>query len=658
MAQTPYGSWPSPITADLIVQQAVGLGDVTPGTADLWWAELRPNEGGRIAIVRSMPSGEQREVLPEWFSARTRVHEYGGGAWWLHDDALFATNWSDQRLYRIDAESTPKVLTPEPERVGADRYADGRVTTDGRWVVCVRERHPADGAEAVNEIVAVPAHDGGEPVVLVTGPDFVACPRPSPDGRHLCWMQWDHPNMPWDDSELWVADLVDDADGIRVERPRRLAGGDDESVFQPSWSASGALLFVSDRTNWSNLYRIGADGLTGEAAPVALGPVEGDVAVPQWVFDQSRYAELHDGRILCVVSRDGVDHLGVVDVEACELTSLTTPYTAYSSLRAFGYGAVLVAASPSTEAVVAVVDVPRGATQPTLAVVRPARDLGVDPAWISHPRPVTFPTEPADEQAHALYYPPTNPDVEAPADAAPPLVVMSHGGPTSAARPQLNLTIQYFTSRGFGVVDVNYRGSTGYGRAYRNALRDRWGIADVDDCIAAARHLAAEGAIDGERLAIRGGSAGGYTTLCALTFRDDFTAGASLYGVADLEALARDTHKFESRYLDLLVGPYPEARDVYLERSPIHQTERLGCPVILFQGLEDEIVPPAQSELMADALRTKGVPVAYLAFPDEQHGFRQAENIKRVLEAELSFYSQIFGFPLADEVEAVLIENL
>jgi dipeptidyl aminopeptidase/acylaminoacyl peptidase len=658
MTTSPYGSWPSPITAELIVEQAVGLGDVAPGTADLWWAELRPHEGGRVAIVRLQPGGAHRDVLPASFSARTRVHEYGGGAWWLHDDALFATNWADQRVYRIDADSEPRALTPEPAAPAADRYADGRVTTDGRWVVCVRERHSTDGTEAANEIVAFSAHDGGEPVVLVDGADFVSCPRPSPDGRHLCWMQWDHPNMPWDDSELWVADLVDDADSIRIERPRRLAGGADESVFQPEWSSAGALHVVSDRTNWSNLYRFDADALDGTAEPEPMAPLDADIGVPQWVFDQSRYVELRDGRVLCAYARDGVDHLGIIDVDAREVRPLPSTYTAYSSLRAFGYGAVLVAASPTTEAVVAVVDVPTGATEPTLAVVRPARDLGLDPSWLSRPRSITFTTTPSTEAAHALYYPPTNPDVEAPADDAPPLVVMSHGGPTSAARPQLNLTVQYFTSRGFGVVDVNYRGSTGYGRAYRNALRDRWGIADVDDCVAAARHLAAEGAVDGERLVIRGGSAGGFTTLCALTFRDDFTVGASLYGVADLEALARDTHKFESRYLDLLVGPYPEARDVYLARSPIHHTERLDCPVILFQGLEDEIVPPAQSELMADALREKGVPVAYLGFPGEQHGFRQAANIKRVLEAELSFYAQILGFILADDLDAVLIENL
>ncbi len=657
MPNLPHGSWPSPITADLLVKQAVSLGEVTTGTSDLWWSELRPHEGGRVAIVRLRPGGERREVLPADFSARTRVHEYGGGAWWMHDDSVFVANWTDQRLYRIDTDSAPRVLTPEPAVPAGARYADGRVTIDGRWVVCVRELHDADGGEPANEIVAIEAHDGGEPIVLVSGADFVSSPRPSPDALRLCWTQWNHPKMPWDAAELWVADLVDDADGIRIGNARRVAGGDDESVFQPSWSAHGDLLFVSDRSNWWNLYRIGP-GLDPAAEPEAVAPIAAEIGVPQWVFDQSRYAELSDGRILCALAHDGVDHLGVIEPGRPEVLRLETSYTALSSIRRFGDGAVLIAASPTSEPVVAIVDVAAGSGKPTLAVVRPARDLGLDPAWLSTPQPITFPTTPATEHAHALYYPPTNPDATAPEDDLPPLIVLSHGGPTSAARPQLNLGVQYFTSRGFGVVDVNYRGSTGYGRTYRNSLAGVWGIADVDDCVAAARHLVDSGLADGERLAIRGGSAGGYTTLCALTFRDVFAVGASAYGVADLEALARDTHKFEARYLDGLIGPYPEDRDVYIERSPINHTERLECPVILFQGLEDQIVPPEQSEMMADALRAKGVPVAYLAFEGEQHGFRQEANIKRVVEAELYFYAQILGFTLADPVEEILIENL
>jgi dipeptidyl aminopeptidase/acylaminoacyl peptidase len=656
MPNLPHGSWPSPITADLIVEQSVSLSEVAVGTTDVWWAELRPQEAGRVAIVRHRPGGQNREVMPPEFSARTRVHEYGGGAWWLHDDCLFAVNWADQRLYRFDADSAPKVLTPEPDAPAAARYADGRVTVDGRWIVCVRELH-TERAEPRNEIVAIEAHDGSEPIVLVTGPDFVSFPRPSPDGLHLCWTQWNHPDMPWDRTELWLADLVDDADGIRVGNPRRIAG-DDESIFQPSWTAAGDLLFVSDRTDWWNLYRIGADGLAAGGPVDAVAPIDAEIGVPQWVFAQSRYAELDDGRILCAYARDGLDHLGIVDPGTNAVTELSTPFTSFASLAKFAAGAVFIAASPTSEPVVVIVDVPLDTTDPTVAIVRPSRDLGLDAAWLSVPRSITFSTTPSDQTAHALYYPPTNPDVSAPDGERAPLVVLSHGGPTSAARPQLNLAVQYFTSRGLGVVDVNYRGSTGYGRRYRRALDDAWGIADVDDSVAAAQHLVARGDADTTRLAIRGGSAGGYTTLCALTFRDVFVVGASLYGVADLEALARDTHKFESRYLDRLIGPYPKARATYVERSPIHSTDRLDCPVIIFQGMEDEIVPPAQAETMVAALRDKGVPFAYLTFEGEQHGFRRAANIKRVVEAELYFYARILGFELADQVEPVPIENL
>jgi dipeptidyl aminopeptidase/acylaminoacyl peptidase len=657
----PFGSWPSPITADLVVANAVSIGELGIGTSDVWWSELRPDEGGRVVVVRHRPGGQDLDTVPATFSVRTRVHEYGGGAWWLHDDSLFAVNWSDQRIYRIDADSVPMVLTPEPEHPSGARYADGRVTADGRWVVCVRELHGDEGAEPRNEIVAIDAHVGGDPQVLVTGPDFVSFPRPSPDGRHLCWTQWNHPLMPWDGTELWCAALIDDADRITLDSPRRLAGGEDESIFQPTWAADGGVLFVSDRSDWWNLYRIGADRLDDPAPGSGVelvGRVDGEIGVPQWVFDQSRYAELADGRIVCAFMRDGLDHLGVIEPGGGEVVELRTPYTSFASVQRFGDGAALVAASPTSESVVAIVDVSHDLSESTLAVIRPARDLGLDPRVLARPEPISFTTGGGSERAHALFYPPTNPEADGPDDERPPLVVLSHGGPTSAARPQLNLAVQYFTSRGFAVVDVNYRGSTGYGRRFRRALDDAWGIADVDDCIGAAMHLVERGDADVDRLAIRGGSAGGYTTLCALTFHDLFTVGATLYGVADLEALARDTHKFESRYLDGLVGAYPERQDVYVERSPIHHTDRLQCPLIIFQGLEDVIVPPSQAEMMVEALRRKGLPFAYLAFEGEQHGFRQAANIKRVVEAELSFYARIFGIDLSAPVPEVPIENL
>ena len=683
MTERPYGSWPSPITADLIVSQSVSIGEAAVGLVDVWWAEGRPEEGGRVQIVRHRPGGERVDVLPEGFAARTRVHEYGGGAWCLHQADLVFANWSDQRLWRLDAGADhPFPLTPEPAHEHGDRYADGRFTADARWVVCVRERHPAPDAdgehgEPTNEIVAVwarPRDDVREPTVLTTGADFVAAPRVSPDGRFLAWFQWHHPDMPWDGTELHVAALHDDLEGertISLGPSVVVAGSRDEAVTQPEWTEDGDLLFVSDRTDWWNLYRLDAAQIEAAVAAGAGSPpptattvtsLEAEIGMPHWVFDQSRYAVLGDGRILVAYASDGIDHLGIVPAGGGAVVPLRSPFTALSSLRAFGNGAVLVGASPTTEAVVAVIDVSTrakadGSTEIDYGVLRPGRDLGIDPAWFSAPEPISFATT-GDRFAHALYYPPTHPDHRGPAGEAPPLIVLSHGGPTSAARPQLNLGVQFWTSRGFGVVDVNYGGSTGYGRRYRRRLIGEWGIVDVDDCVAATRLLVDRGDADRDRLIIRGGSAGGFTTLAALAFREVFAAGASLYGVADLEALARDTHKFEARYLDSLVGPYPERRDLYVERSPIHNTDELDCPIILLQGLDDQIVPPSQAEMMIEALEANGLPYAYLAFEGEQHGFRQAATIKRALEAEAYFYSRVFGFDLADDVEPVEIANL
>jgi dipeptidyl aminopeptidase/acylaminoacyl peptidase len=683
VTERPYGSWPSPITAELIVAKSVSIGEAAVGLVDVWWAEARPEEGGRVQIVRHRPGGQRVDVLPEGFAARTRVHEYGGGAWCLHQADLVFTNWADQRLWRLDAGADhPFPLTPEPGHEHGDRYADGRFTADARWVICVREHHPEPGGdgtdgEAANEIVAVwsrPRGDIDEPVVLVTGPDFVAAPRVSPDGRHLAWFQWQHPDMPWDGTELHVAELHDDLAGertISIGRSVVVAGSRSESVTQPEWTDDGALLFLSDRTDWWNLYRL--DGEQVEAAvaagpgapapePTAVASIEAEIGVPHWVFDQSRYAVLDDGRILVAFARDGLDHLGVVPAGGGAVVPLQSPFTALSSVRPFGNGAVLVGASPTSEAVVAVIDVPidvapDGSTEVGIGVLRPPRELGIDPEWFSSPEPIRFATT-GDRFAHALFYPPTHPEHRGPADEAPPLIVLSHGGPTSAARPQLNLSVQFWTSRGFGVVDVNYGGSSGYGRGYRRRLIGEWGIVDVDDCVAATRLLVDRGDADRDRLIIRGGSAGGFTTLSALAFREVFAAGCSLYGVADLEALALDTHKFEARYLDSLVGPYPERRDLYVERSPIHNTDELDCPIILLQGADDEIVPPSQTEAMVEALEANGLAYAYLLFEGEQHGFRQAANIRRALEAEAWFYSRIFGFELADEVEPVDIVNL
>jgi dipeptidyl aminopeptidase/acylaminoacyl peptidase len=673
---TSYGSWTTPITSELVVRAAAVLGAVAVDGDSVWWSELRPEEGGRTQIVHKLGDGPAVDLLPAGFDARTAVHEYGGGAWWVRGHSLWFANWEDQRLYRLTGRAMPVPVTPEPEVPRGDRWADGEVDPSGRWMVLVREHHgPGAGpAEVVNELVVVDS--GGElgPRALVGGPDFVSNPRLSPDGARLCWLQWSHPDMPWDGTELMVASIEWTAGGPQLATPAVVAGrphrapggtGDGESVFQPRWHRDGSLWFVSDRTGWGNLYRWVPDEGGGEVEPRVQ--MEAEIGAPQWVFGLSRYSFLGDGRVVFAYQSDGLDHLAVEAPDG-SAGDLDVPYTAIASLEAVGDGVVFIGASAVAEPAVVRVpllpagDEPGGAKAGVAEIVRPPRDLGLDPSWFSVPEAIEFPTS-GGRTAHALFYPPTNPDAAgrgAGAGDRPPLLVFIHGGPTGAARPMLQLGIQYWTSRGFAVVDVNYGGSTGYGREYVRQLDDNWGIIDLDDCVAAARWLADQGRVDPDRLAIRGGSAGGYTTLAALAFRDTFAAGASHFGVADLEALATETHKFESRYLDGLIGPYPERRDVYVERSPIHHVEGIDRPLIVLQGLEDEVVPPNQAEMIVDALRRKGVPVAYLTFEGEQHGFRQAANIRRALDAELSFYGQVFGFELPEDegVEPVTVENL
>ncbi|HEV3498239.1 MAG TPA: prolyl oligopeptidase family serine peptidase, partial [Actinomycetes bacterium] len=484
------------------------------------------------------------------------------------------------------------------------RYADGDVSPDGARLACVRERHLEDGV--VNDIVVLPTDGSAGPTVAAAGHDFYAAPRFSPDGG-LAWLAWDHPRMPWDGTVL---------------EPGPVAGGSEESVTQPRWSPDGALHWISDRTGWWNLYR--------EGQP--LLPMDAEFSGPDWVFGQSTYAFLADGRLVASWTEAGSGRLAVLGEAALDL-----PYTSFSSVRAYGDKVAAIAAGPGDAPAVVVID----PASSEVDVVRSSRPNPVDPRYLSIPRPVEFPTT-GDATAHALFYPPANADCEGPPGELPPLVVTSHGGPTSAANTALDLRTQFWTSRGIAVVDVDYRGSTGYGRAYRQQLAGQWGVVDVDDCVAAARHLAESGEVDARRMVVRGSSASGLTTLLALT-RGLFAAGASLYGVADLAALATDTHKFESRYLDGLVGPWPEAAAVYRERSPIHQADRLSAPLIVFQGLDDKVVPPSQAEVLVDALRRAGIAYAYLTFEGEAHGFRKAATIRRVVEAELSFYGQVLG---------------
>jgi dipeptidyl aminopeptidase/acylaminoacyl peptidase len=602
---------------------------------DVWWAEGRPSEGGRTVLVRRSPDGTTTDLLPAPWNVRTRVHEYGGGAWTVSGGTVWFTGYADQRLYRVDPGSAdPVAVTPEPEIPAGVRFAD--LSADGDGVLAVRETHTASGlsAEVVHEVVRIAADGSTE--VLVSGPDFVSDPRRAPDGVTLAWLQWEHPYMPWDTAQL-VVRAADGTDHV-------LAGGPGESVVQPVWGEDLTLWWLCDRTDVWSLYRRRPHGeveLVFDAGS--------DIAGPQWVFGQSRFDLLDDGRVVLAYGRDGADRLAVLDADGA-VRELPSEYASFGQLRAAGDAVVCVAGGPASEAVVLRAGVDDGSVQ----VLRPARDLGLDPAWFSRPEHVTFPTEPGPSgvaEAHALVYPPTNPQQTGPDDERPPLLVLVHGGPTAAARSVLDLGVQYWTSRGFAVADVDYRGSTGYGRRFREALQGQWGIADLDDVVACARWLAEQGRVDPARLAIRGGSAGGYTTLAALTFRPGvFAAGASHYGVADLAALAEDTHSFESRYLDGLIAPWPSGADVYAERSPIHHTDALDTPLAVFQGDEDRVVPPEQAEMLVAALREKGVPHAYVLFAGEQHGFRKAENIRAALDGELSFYAQVLGFPLpADE---------
>jgi len=642
---TPFGSWKSPISSALLTSSGIGFSELQFSNGNLYWLESRPDEAGRVVVVRCPAGGTPSDAIPQGFNARTRAHEYGGGAYFVHEGTIFFSNFKDQRLWRQTASgAAPAAITAEPPVPARYRYADGRVTPDGKAIICVRERHE-QGREAINEIVAVPTDGRAQPKVSLCGYDFYSFPRVSPDAKKLAWTCWRHPHMPWDGTELWVGDLKAD---WSVVNSRRIAGSSVESIFQPQWASDGSLYFVSDRTGWWNLY---ADR-SGKIVPIF--EINAEIGVPQWLFAYSRYTLLSNGRVACIVNENGLERAVVVDTRSSRTHTLALPYSAFGSIESDGGDTLFfAAASPSKAAEVSAFDLRTN----QLRVLKRSLDVSIDEGYLSRPEPIEYPTA-NSKTAFALFYPPRNKDYPAVGHERPPLVVISHGGPTSTTSAALRLSVQYWTSRGFAVVDVNYGGSTGYGRAYRERLKGNWGIVDVEDCINAARYLETRGDVDGKRMTIRGGSAGGYTTLCALVFHDVFAAAASYYGVADLETLAHDTHKFESRYLDSLIGPYPQTVELYKQRSPVHFADRLSCPVILLQGLEDKVVPPSQAEVMIAALRAKRLPFAYVAFPTEGHGFREAANIRRSIEAEFFFYSRIFGFTPADRLEPVEIENL
>ena len=649
-----YGEWASPITIDLLLNGAVTLTRGMPrwDGNDLYWTELRPTEAGRQVIVRRSPpsrSGDRgqawgaggaiADITPAGYNARTRVHEYGGGHYAVSQGTVWFANFDDQRLYLQERDADPVPITPEADVRHADMLVDpGR----GR-IFAVREDHTTGAAEAVNTLVALDWRGEREAMTIAAGNDFYSSPRLSPDRNRLAWLTWNHPNMPWDGTELWVGEL--DAEG-RATSARKVAGGSSESIYQPEWSPGGELYFVSDRNDWWNLYRVRGDG----DEPVCRRAAE--FGAPQWGFGMTSYSFLGATDIVCVYSEAGGSKLGQIDTAKGTLKQIELLYTTLSGVAVSGGWVALIAASPTLSERLLVVDAGTGAQE----VVKVSNPAHIDPGYFSIPQPIEFPTE-GGVTAHAFYYPPKNKDYEAAAGEKPPLVVHCHGGPTSSAGSSFDLEYQYWTSRGFGIVDVNYGGSSGYGRAYRLRLNSNWGVIDVDDCINAARYLVEHGLVDGKRIAITGGSAGGFTTLVALTKRGFFNAGASHFGIGDLVTFIKETHKFESHYLDTLIGPYPERADLYRDRSAVNFADNLNCPVILFQGLEDKVVPPSQADEFVAVCEKKKLPYAYLAFEGEQHGFRQAKNIRRSIEGELYFYSQIFDFATADDIEPVDIRN-
>ena len=642
---SPYGSWKSSISTEMIVSESVGLGDMEIDGTDVYWLETRPSEGGRYVVVRKTSDGLISDVIPGGFSSRTTVHEYGGGSYLVDNETIFFSNYSDQRVYKVNVNGgNPTAISRGNSDV---RFADGSVDELRNRIIYVREDHTQAG-EAINTLVSLDMCDETDGTIAVEGADFYASPSISPDGSLIAWIQWNHPNMPWDSTELWLADISESGD---FENQRKLKGAPGESICHPRWSPDGLLYFVSDLSGWWNIHRYEDNKFTQSNN---LTPIQAEFTQAQWGLGSQYYAFISKDLIICAYNKNGEWNLGELDVTTSKLREIPTNFTEFnrSGLKAKNGITILGAGSPiKTFSIYQYKD-------KKLTQLRSSIQPKVEDVHFSIPESISFPTS-EGLTSHGFFYPPHNPEYnQTKLDELPPLLVLSHGGPTGATTTTLDLSIQFWTSRGFGVLDVNYGGSTGYGTAYRRRLNGKWGIVDIDDCVNGALFLAKRGDIDKEKMAIRGGSAGGYTTLAALTFRDVFKAGASYYGVSDLEALAKDTHKFESRYMDSMVSPYQKSKNIYQDRSPIFHTGKLSCPVILFQGLEDKIVLPNQAEMMVDSLKAKGIPVAYIPFAGEQHGFRISENIQRTLEAELYFYSKVFDFSAAGKIKPVQIDGL
>ncbi len=635
----PFGSWKSPITSDLIVAQSIKLGGVVFDNDDIYWLEGRPQEKGRNVLVKYSPDGQITEITPQPFNVRTSVHEYGGGSFLVSNGIVYFVNYQDQRLYKQLPNEEPSPLTPENQC----RYADFILDVAHNRLISVCEDHSHPDRECENKIVTIDINTG-EIKTLIEGDDFYSSPRLSPNGTQLAWISWNHPNMPWDGTKLWIGTIKNHGS---LEDLKWIAGDVDMSINEPKWSPDGQLYYVSDQSGWSNLYCYKSN-----VSNVPIFPLTAEFSYPHWVFGLSTYTFTSEQEILCTYTQDGRWYLGSLNIPNKQLSILEVPYSNMASLHSQSKKVVFLGSSTIEPTSVIHLDLNLSQTR----VLKYSCEIDVDSCYFSQPEFIEFPTE-NGLKAYAWYYPPQNQDYSFLDGELPPLLVKSHVGPTAAATPSFSLKIQYWTSRGFGYLDVNYGGSTGFGKAYRQRLDKNWGVVDVNDCINGAKYLVEQGKVDGDRLAISGGSAGGYTTLAALTFDDTFKAGASYYGVSDLESLAKDTHKFESRYLDRLIGKYPEEKDIYEQRSPINFTDKLNCPLIFFQGLEDKVVPPNQAKMMVESLTKKGIPVAYIPFEGEQHGFRQANNIKYALDSEFYFYSRMFNFTPAENLEPITILN-
>jgi dipeptidyl aminopeptidase/acylaminoacyl peptidase len=637
----PFGSWASPFRIERLTDRVVFLSEARAIGGVRWWLEGRPDESGRQVLVRRNLDGSLTRLTPAGFNARSRVHEYGGAAVLISGDLVVVSDFVTGRLNRVVAPEQLEPLTPER----AWRYADAIHDPAHNRLIAVREDHEpatvASHGEWNNDLVAIDL-DSGAVTPLAEGADFYAAPRLSPDGLTLAWLEWHHPNMPWDGTELRLAPVLTDGS---LGPSKTVAGSRTEWISQPRWSPDGVLHFVAEPAGWMNLFRL-VDGRTE-----AVTSFEAEFAGPDWQFGSVTYDFMADGSVLAITRSSGRDQLVKVRDDG-ELEPIDLPFTEMAGLSIDGDRVVLRGAGPDRPASVFELD-----RDGNVAVLRQATPNLPDREDVSIAQHIEFPTS-GDRTAYGNFYPPTNRSFVGPADELPPLIVTSHGGPTAAAFSGFATGLQLFTSRGYAVLDVDYGGSTGYGREYRKRLELQWGIVDVDDCVAGAKYLAEQGLVDGKRLAIRGGSASGFTTLAALAFTDEFDAGCTYFGIGDLRAFVKDTHKFESRYLESLLGPWPEAKQVYLDRSPSLHAERITAPVLVQQGAEDKIVPQSEAERIVDALFERRVPHAYLLYPGEDHGFRGHDAIIRSFGAELSFYAQVFGFEPADEIEPLEIQFL